>query len=159
MAFLYLDCVPDCLDVESDPDGYIVAILAVQDGSQLVTLDVRLDPMSDQGPDIFELSYCFTIDDADGGGLAYSTQDRFEVDRHFCGLSKAHVLPSVCAAVEALVCHVQPSSIYRVTKGIKLPQKALVKYLLVTEHLSEMGFQVVDEGTDGFGRLFWLMSR
>ncbi|MCP5388162.1 MAG: hypothetical protein H6915_00185 [Novosphingobium sp.] len=159
MPVLYLDCIPDSLDVDRDSDGFIVEALAVGDGSQIVSLIVRLDPMPDHGIDTYEASFGFLILDTDGGEPAHFTQDRFEVEAYFDGCSKDEVLPTVCAALTLLVSEIQPTYIYRVTKGIDLPQKAMIKHLLITDHLLGLGYQTVDEGTDDLNRLFWLMGR
>jgi hypothetical protein len=159
MPSLLLDSVPDDLTVERDGDGFVVACEAIEHGSLSVALEVRLDPMPDQGLDTYEASFGFTIYDFDGGEAAHFTQDRYEIEAYFDGLSRKAVMPTVCAALSLLVSEVQPVYIYRVTKGINLPQKAMVKHLLVTDFLLGLGFQTVDEGTDGFNRLFWLMRQ
>lgn len=159
MTTLLLDCVPDGLEVQSDDDGFTVITPFIVDGSRVVSLDCRLENMPDHGPSMFEFSFGFTIDDWDGGELTHSTQDRFEVERYFNGHSTEFVLHTVCAALALLVESVQPDYIFRVTKGVKLPQKALTKHLLVTDVLLGLGFRVIDTGTDDFDRLFWLMGR
>jgi hypothetical protein len=161
MTVLLLNCVPDDVDVEADGDGFVVTVPACEsdDGGTLVTLDCRLDPMPLHGPGTYEFSYNFTVVEFDGGALAYQTQDREEVERYFDGHTREHVLPTVCAAVAALVEYVQPHYIFRVTKGLNLPQKALVKHFLVTDTLLGLGYREVDTGTDEYNRLFWFMAR
>lgn len=161
MAVLLIDCVPDCLDVDSDEDGFVVTVPVLEGvgGHKIMTLDVRLSPMPSMGADTFEFTYGFTITDLDEAELSYFTQDRYEVERYFEGHSRQHVLPTVCACLEELVDHVQPGFIYRVTKGRDLPQKAIEKYFLVTDTLLGLGFAELQTGTDGFNRTFWVMGR
>jgi hypothetical protein len=159
MAKLLLNCLIEEPDVEYDGADLVVLLPAVINGSEYVSLEVRLSPMIGNYDGTFELSFAFVIDDLEGNGLVHVTQDRYEVERYFDGLSREFVLPNVCEAARALIDEVQPPYIFRVTKGMNLPQKALAKHLLITEQLLGMGYQVVDQGTDQFRRLFWLLGR
>lgn len=159
MATLLLNCLIEDHEVEVDDDEHVVTIPAVRDGDQFVTLVVKLSPMPGEIEETFEFSFEFVISDLEGFEPTYATQDRFEVERYFDGLSREFILPNVCSAASSLVEGVQAPYIFRVTKGIKMPQKALAKHLLITDHLLGLGYHIVDEGTDGFGRLFWLQGR
>ena len=159
MATLLLACLIEDHDVEYEDDEHFVTIPCVSDGDQFVTLVVKLSRMPAEIEETYEFSFEFVISDLEEVEPTYATQDRFEVERYFEGLSREFVLPNVCSAATSLVEAVQPPYIFRVTKGIKMPQKALAKHLLITDHLLALGYQTVDEGTDGFGRLFWLQGR
>ncbi len=161
MTNLLLDCVPDHFEVDHDDDGFVITVPACEcdSGATYITLDCRLDRMPDHIAETYEFSFSFTVSDLDGGMLPFRTQDRYEVERYFDGNTREYVLPTVFAAIDGLVDHVQPAYIFRVTKGMELPQKAIQKHLLVTEVLLDLGYHVVDMGTDEFGRTFWLMGR
>ena len=91
--------------------------------------------------------------------VPFLTQDRYEVARYFGDLSREYVIPTVCAAVCTLVEDVQPTYIFRVTKGKNLPKQALFKHFAISDVLHGYGFRDVDTGTDAYGRTFWLLGR
>lgn len=161
MPTLLLHEVPDDLEVEPDNGGYVCTtpVMECCRRGTLVTLDVRLDHMPDQGEDTYEFSFGFTVSDIEGAGLAFYTQDRDTVRRYLDGLPHALVMPCVAAALAALIDTVQPAYIFRVTKARYLPQKALRKHTLVTDALHDLGYHEVETGTDALGRTFWLMGR
>jgi hypothetical protein len=158
---LLLNAVPDNFDIDTDSDGHICSVLVCEcdEKGVYLTLDCRLSPMPDHEPGTFEFSFGFTKADIEGAGEAYFTQDRDEVRAYLAGLPVDHILPTVREALCALVEHVQPAYIYRVTKGRSLPQKAMVKHQMVTDTLYGLGYSQVDAGTDRFDRTFWFMSR
>jgi hypothetical protein len=161
MTTLLLARVPDSFEIEPDGDGFVVTIpvLSGVEGFRYVALAIRLDRIPNGLEGVFEFSYGFEISDLEGNELSYFTQDRYDIERYFDGLSREHVLPTICSCLTELVEAVQPSYIYRVAKGRSLPDKAMAKHHLVTETLLGLGFEVVQTGTDDFDRLFWSMSR
>ena len=161
MTVLLLDSVPETFEIEPTTDGFVVTIpvLSEVDGFRYVTLAVRLDRILSEPEGFFEFSYGFEISDLEGNELSYFTQDRYDIERYFDGLSREYVLSTVCACLTELVEAIQPAYIYRVAKGRSLPKKAMIKHFLVTETLVGLDFEEVQTGTDEFGRLFWLMGR
>ncbi len=161
MVKLLLDAPKTDVEVERDGVGFVCTIPALQCDieSRFVTLDVRLDAMPDYDPDVFEFTFGFTVADLEDAFAPYVTQDRHEVKRYFGDHTTEHVMPTVCEAARALIDVVQPRAIFRVTKGRRLPQKAMAKHELVDEVLSEFGYEVADSGTDGFGRSYKLWAR
>ena len=161
MAILLLDEVPEAFDIERDGDGFVCSIPVCEctGGDQIVSLDCRLDRMPEADPETFEFSFSFVVASIETAELPCSTQDRYDVRRYFDGQSIELMLPTVCAALTALVDEVQPAYIYRVTKGRNLPQKALVKHKAITDVLYSAGYGELDSGTDSYGRMFLLMAR
>jgi hypothetical protein len=158
---LLLNAPRSDIEVERDGSGFVCTVPALQCDidSRYVTLDVRLDSMPDHDQDTFELSFGFTVADLEEGFGPYVTQDRHEVRRYFGAHTTVHVMPTVCEAVRALIDVVQPYAIFRVTKGRRLPQKAMAKHLAISEVLTDLGYEVQDSGVDGLGRLYWLYAR
>ena len=155
-----LDHVPDHYDVEGpDPNYWVLTLLAVsEDELKNVAVRTLLMPFTHDDVAAHELKFEIVIagDEADE---VFVTQDRFMARGYLPAEVVPLVIPCVCGAIGALVEAVQPTVIYRVTKATQPPDKALGKHQIVTERLVELGFQVHDSGTDGFGRLFWVMTQ
>lgn len=65
----------------------------------------------------------------------------------------------VCGAAKALVEAVRPELIYRATYLSNPPHATLVRHRRVTDTLRGLGYDLLDDGADTFGRKFWLMVR
>lgn len=68
-------------------------------------------------------------------------------------------METVANALMMLVTDVQPSLIYRVTKTVKIPPKAILKHELLTELLQGMEYVVAESNVDALGRRYWVMKR
>ncbi|TXN61204.1 hypothetical protein FV228_21470 [Methylobacterium sp. WL18] len=89
----------------------------------------------------------------------YETQDRTYARPYLPDACRPFVMPIVAASLRALVAHVRPWLIYRVTKSRNPPEKALRKDLFLTRTLEDEGYAVVETGSDPWDRRFWILSR
>lgn len=160
MPALLLDTVPDDLEVGTDDDGYVCSSLVADlDNDLFMTLECRLSRAFEIGEDTYEFSFSFVIADIEGFADPFITQNRVMVREYLNDMSVDAVMPTVCAAIRLLVNEVHPSQIYRVTKSLNMPAKAMAKHDLITFALNDLGYYEAGSGTDPFGRTFWLMSR
>lgn len=105
----------------------------------------------------FEFSYEIAIVDQIDPNRSFATQDRFEVRRLISDQLAQSLRASVIDACRVLFEEVRPTLVYRVTKARKPPARALEKHHEITDLLSTMGYTVILQGYDVFGRYHWLM--
>lgn len=148
--------------IDTDVDGgYILSTALAESGDSncIVTLDCTLAQIMNAPFGTFEFAFAISESFNDDGELGFSTQDREIAKALIPGESKPYVMETVQNALRFLVMEVQPDAIYRVTKAGRLPVKAMAKHELLTETLQSMGYGIVDSGTDGFERRWWMMHR
>lgn len=150
----------DEFEVYLNPNGEWLAEFAVaegDDGDQVVTCSCKLSPFVEAGR--YEFAFSIGVTSLFETYEPFETQDPRIARAYIPEDAYPHVLPSVINALKALVVIVRPEEIYRVTKGIRLPDHAFAKHELITETLQDMNFEINDSGTDRLGRRFWLMKR
>jgi hypothetical protein len=87
------------------------------------------------------------------------TQDRDSAFSYIPSECRSEIMNLVKLGCYELVHLIAPNVIYRVTKSANLAPKILAKHNLLTAVLENLGYEIVDAGTDRFGRWFWLMGR
>lgn len=106
-----------------------------------------------------EFSFSVIVVSLGGDSPTFETQDRTSARAYIPEGCRHLVMPIVSASLRALVNRVRPSVIYRVTKSRNPTSKALQKHVLLTDSLNDEGYRIIESGTDGWGRSFWLLKR
>lgn len=146
---------------------YTTTVCDGADGSKVVTVEIASDDnriayvicelteMSADFPGTWEFAFaigCYSLDDSTE---PFETQDRQIAARLIPEAVRPRVMDVTCECLKALINHVKPQHVYQVTKLIAPSDKALRKHHMLTETLIGMGYSVLEEGTDPFGRRFW----
>lgn len=139
--------------------GFLVAARIATDHVRLVSLLCRLADAELGGEIVSEFSFSIAVVAFDDTCEPFQTQDRHIAAPYIPHDARAHVMPLVCRCLKALVDHTRPAKVYRVTKDRSGSEKALRKHHMLTEALQEMGYAVLDRGTDPHGRRFCMMQR
>lgn len=105
-----------------------------------------------------ELQFAIAVEDIETGEI-FETCERDMAAGYLPVEVREYVMPCICESTKALVEAIQPQAIYRVTKAIRPPEKALHKHQLITDSLIDLGYAVTQEGTDAMARRFWLLER
>jgi hypothetical protein len=148
------------LEVEFDGKSHSVAtpLACSEDERRIVAVRTALLPFDWDGEPFHELQFAIVVDDLDADE-AFEIFNRDTARGYVPEDARSLILDCVCAAVRVLVDEVKPASIYRVTKAIRPPEKALHKHELITQTLHECGYGITERGTDGFNREFWVLDR
>lgn len=163
--FVPVDPIPcDCTVVfeEDSPAGprfsVLTPVAASDDERRLVAVLTSLYPYEEDGYPMHEFQFAISVTDFETDEV-FETCER-DMARGYLPTDVApRVMDCVLAAIPALVEHVQPVAIYRVTKATRPPDKALVKHKLVTSRFQECGFEITQSGTERAAREFWVMER
>jgi hypothetical protein len=148
-------------DVFDDERGKVVTtpIAYCENTDRIVSVDCRLSPGCNNFGKFWEFSFAITVTSLDGDEPPFETMNRGIALNYIPHQTRLCVMEIVCAALRALLAHVNPARIYRVTKMCRPPAKALLKHHLLTDVLVACGYAVARSGTDRWGRLFWLCER
>jgi hypothetical protein len=151
--------VPDDLDVQ-DIDGCLSVIVAfAQDANRIVSVVCELAPSDICEAPCWEFSFSIDVVALDDGCEPFRTQDRQIAANYIPEGTRAIVLGTVAKSLQLLANHADCGLIYRVTKDRDPPEKSLKKHYLLTEALENIGYSILDEGTDRYSRRFWLMRK
>jgi hypothetical protein len=154
-----IDDVPgefQVVDVEGEYQ-VLTAIAESEDGIRIVSILTSLIPFEHNGAQAHELKFGISVsgDEADEAFVLYQR----DMAIGFIPKEIRHlVMPCVCRAIEALVGVVRPSAVYRVTKAISPPEKALSKHHMITDTLLRLGYIVQETGRDRFNRVYWILT-
>ncbi|SFL30798.1 hypothetical protein [Methylobacterium pseudosasicola] len=168
MAFVSLISeMPDSFSIEADGDGAHVVLVPVaycDVTDRLVQVESRLTYTQATLPRLniasfHEFSFTILVVSLSDDAPTYETQDRTYARLYLPDGCRPLIMPIVSACLKALVAHVRPTVIYRVTKSRNPPEKALRKDVLLTRTLEDEGYAVIETGTDLWGRRFWVLSR
>jgi len=155
---------PSPFDIEVDDEGAgyaTVQVAIAQDDTRIVSVvcevantnDICDEPCSE---------FSFSIDVVglfDDSIEPFRTQDRNIAAAYIPQEIRSSVMDVVGAGLMALLEYTKPALLYWVTKDRAPPEKALPKYYLLRDLAQTLGYAVETEGTDPFGRRFWLMRR
>lgn len=157
-----IPCEGDVAFEEDSPSGprysVLTPIAASDDERRLVAVLTSLYPYEQDGYPMHEFQFAISVTDLETDEV-FETCERDMARGYLPGEVVHRVMDCVCAAIPALVEHVQPVAIYRVTKATRPPKKALEKHKLVTHRFQECGFQITQTGMERAGREFWVMER
>lgn len=161
-----IDAVPDAVDVEGeDPGTYstlvTVAYCPIQCRSVAVICELAYTSTDGTIPAsnwFHEFSFSIAVVDRYGEEEPFYTQDRFIARPYLPEAVVPMVMPIVLRSLDALIVRVKPKILYRVTKMRNPSPKALVKHELVTNHLHELGYEMLQQGVDSFQRRFWALK-
>lgn len=163
--FVPVDPIPsECVVIFEDdsPAGarfsVITPIAASDDKRRMVAVLTSLYPFEEQGCPMHEFQFAISVTDLEADEV-FETCERDMAKGYIPDEVRSRVMECVCAAIPALVEHVQPTAIYRVTKATRPPQKALDKHELVTRRFQKCGFEITQRGTERAAREFWVMER
>jgi hypothetical protein len=106
-----------------------------------------------------EFSFYIYVNSIDGADLSVLTQNRNIARNYIPAISIPLIMDIVVRSCEALIRMVKPDVVYRVTKVLFPIQKALVKHDLITNSMYQLGYGLLETGTDRFGRSYWVMTR
>jgi hypothetical protein len=156
-----LDGGDDVVEVFDDDGDKVVSmpIAESHDGNRVVSVDCRFGLGCDDVGDFWEFSFEITVISWNDDYLPVSTMDRDIAANYIPANVRPRVMEIVCRSLRALIEHVQPERIYRVTKVRLPPAKAMPKHHLLTDLLVSCGYTVTRSGTDRWGRSFWLCER
>ena len=150
-------------DIEVDEiDGCLTVIVAIstcQDRNRIVSVVCELIETDICEDPCWEFSFSIEVFALDGGIEPFSTQDRQIAAAYIPDEIRKDVMDVVCEGLKALINHAQCALVYRVTKDRDPVENGLKKHHLLTETLENAGYSVLEEGTDPFGRRFWIMRR
>ena len=126
------------------------------DGTRWVAVEARLWGGHWRGVEVHEFKFAIIHFDS-VMGEPVEIFDRYLAAGYLESVRRL-VLPTACAAAEALIAHVRPRVIYRATYVTRPPEKALLKHRIITDTIVRSRYEVVLEGTDGHHRHFWIMT-
>jgi hypothetical protein len=154
-----LDSVPPSFEVDRDRTRANVTLPLTMsaDGLEQIALEVRLWRGHWTGIEMHEFKFVIIR-------LNTVTGEIEEIfDRHsaapYIAEVRGLVLPCVCAAARALIAAVAPKVIYRATYLTRPPEKSLPKHQMITDTIVDLGYGVLQDGTDSNRRRFWLMTK
>lgn len=106
-----------------------------------------------------EFSFYIYVNSIDGSDLSILTQDRSIALNYIPEISIPLIMDIVIRSCDALIRRVKPNIVYRVTKVLFPIQKAIAKHNLITNAMYQLGYALLESGTDQFGRSYWVMTR
>lgn len=153
-----VDCVQSAFEINSQGARHTVTVpLALgDDEAQWVGVETRLWGGHWHGVTVHEFKFAIIHFD-EATGVSADIFDRY-LAAGFLTSVRQLVLPTVCAAAEALISHVRPQVIYRATYVTRPPEKSLLKHRIITDTIVRAGYEVIREGIDGHLRRFWIMQ-
>jgi len=163
--------IPDChlvdIVIETAEDGVnyftTVAIAKCADTQRIITVDCALEyttNASDVPASFWFHEFSFSISVADFlTGEAFSTQDRDIAKNYIPPDIRKVVMEIVLSSLRAMIAKIRPRAIYRVAKIKNAPGKAFEKHYSITNLLYDLGYKMFEQGTDDFGRRFWVMGK
>jgi hypothetical protein len=154
---------PFDLAIEENPDGggYLISIsVAVDEQTQRETfLICSLEPVQVHDGHYSEFSFAIVINSLDGTLEDFATQDPSIAGKYYPLEIKPSIMAAVCASIAEFCNKLAPELVYFVCKEASLPDPLMVKYFRLTETLLSVGYEEYVNGTDKFGRHFWIMRR
>jgi len=150
-------------DIEVDADGdcptVIVAIAQCNEKNRIVSVVCELAKADVCKEPCWEFSFSIEVFALDGSIEPFRTQDRQIAVGYIPDEVRKRVMDVVCEALKALLDHTNCRLIYRVTKDRDPSEKGLKKHHLLTETLVNVGFSLLEDGTDPYSRRYWIMQR
>lgn len=166
-VFVYLsvlDGIPSTFDIETENvdvglEASVMIALAVSDDERKrVGLQISLSPFKFDGVLCHEFAFAIFVEDLEADDV-FVTHDRDIAKGYLPSEVRPHIMPCVCGAAKALVSVVQPAAIFRVTKSLRPPEKALHKHHMITDTLLALGYKVTQSGIDPAKRNFWVLEQ
>ena len=152
-----LDGVPETMEIIGRTYRSISILLTMdEDAERSVYLEVRLWPMAWHGVIAYDLQFLIVVEQP--GQETAQIYCRFEAEQYVDPV-RSLIMLCVCEASEQLVRAVQPDVIHIVTFAQRPPPISLPKYGLITDMLENLGFEIVQTGSDPHDRRFWLLVR
>ena len=151
--------VPTNLEIitEGARNTITIPLAQSEDGSIWVAVEARLWGGHWRGTEVHEFKFVIIVYD-DETGDSIEIFDRY-MAAGYLGCVRGLVMPCVCGAAEALMKGVQPPVIYRATYITQPGKKELCKHQMITDTIVRIGYEIIQEGTDGLFRRFWIMTR
>jgi hypothetical protein len=150
-------------DIEVDSGGNCltvsVQIAACPDRNRIVSVVCELTETDICAAPCWEFAFSIDVFALDDCIEPLSTQDRQIAFAYIPAEIRERVMVVVCQGLISLVKQANCALVYRVTKDRYPNEKSLKKHYLLTETLVNIGFSVLDEGTDPYNRRFWIMHR
>jgi len=106
-----------------------------------------------------EFTFEFAVLSIDEEGEEFISQDGRDARKYIPAAYRDIILMKVIEAAQRLIQTIKPREIYRVTKGIRLPVRAMAKHQRITALFEQLGYITQESGTDKIGRTYWLMVR
>lgn len=164
MYLAVLGDVPSHFDVvELDDElgsrfAVLTPLAASEDRNRLVAVETCLIPFVKDDILFHEFQFAIAVTDEESGE-AFRTYVRDMAVGYLPATVRPLVMPCVLGAAETLIKTVQPELIHRVTKAIRPPSKALHKHQMITDTMHNLGYKVLQSGTDEAGRPFWTLVK
>jgi hypothetical protein len=148
--------------VEEGCDGQkeiTIPISKSLDGDRIVYVVTEFSEMLSGEQRYWELSFGFEVISLSGSFQDFRTQDRDDAAPFIPEELRCKIIGLVADSAAALVKHTSPGSIYWVTKGGSLPDKAMQKYYTILDRILPLGYEVAQYGTDQAGRRFCIVRK
>lgn len=143
---------------EEGQKSVLIPVAFCSESSCTVLCRAHLIPCPDLEPGCWEFVFDIYVQWMDGSQEALKTMDRTMAAPYIPDDVRGLIMPLVCTALEMLVETCRPETVFRVTKGRNLPDKALIKHYMLSNTLEQLGFSAVENGTDRADRTYSLMS-
>lgn len=148
---------PVCVQDGEDISKLVAVEIAHEDnGDRVVSVVSELH--FDSNEDFWEFEFSIAVVSAFGTCEPFETQDREMAKPFIPDDVRGLVMGVVSDSLRALLGTVQPPLIYRVTKEPGPDENALLKHHILTQVLENAGYYTVEQGTDLFGRCYWVMA-
>lgn len=143
---------------EEDQKSVLIPVARCHETNCVVQFRCHLAPVFAISHGCWEFSFDMYVHWLDDSEPDFKTQERNSAYHYIPAEIRASVVPAVCLCVAPLVEACSPLSIYRVTKGRNLQEKALQKHHIIAERFNDLGYGTEETGLDRSGRMYWLMS-
>ena len=142
----------------------IVAVARCDASSRVIFVECALSYTAHHHDDpasswFHEFSFSITVVSNDGSAPAFTTQDRRIAREYLPDECIPLIMPIVISSLNSLVRRVRPKALYRVAKNSYLITKSMPKHNLITNALYNLGYSMIQSGTDPMSRPFWVMKR
>lgn len=106
----------------------------------------------------WDFSFSIDVFALDDSIEPFSTQDRSIAAPYIPEEIRGAVMEVVAESLRGLIQDASPPFVYLVIKDPETPPKGMPKYHMLRDCLHDAGYVPADEGTDPFGRRFWVMG-
>lgn len=142
-----------------EEEGFLVSVPVARSEDRIVVVETKLLTSRTAGETFWEFLFEVGVVRMDEPELAFFTMDAAIAKRYLPDGVRPLVMQIVYDSCLSLLAEIRPKCIYRVTKAIDPPPRALAKHQLVTDALEQAGYVLTETGYDPWRRVFWVFHR